>query len=253
MTDEAPGGPTSSGPPPSPVTSAAPAQEPRHGGGRRHLALVAARLLAVLAVVGVVSLIAERVFDISVDDINDAIDAAGVLAPIIYSIVLFLGLSVPFNPVSDLATVNVAALVFPPTVSIPATFAAHTMALAVNYTVGRHYGATLLRRVASQRGAATVESLGHHFSYRALFLLRLALPLTAVGIDFVSYYSGMRRLPFVRFYVVSMVPWTILSIVFFTSTSLLKERSLVLFFLPAAVLIVAPSLILLLRRRFPRP
>lgn len=253
MTDEASSRPATSGFAVSqqPAADVAAPQAPEPG-RRRHIVLVAVRLLLVLAAVAVVSVIAERAFDISVDDINDAIDAAGVLAPIIYVVVLFFGLSVPFNPVSDLATVNVAALVFPPTVSIAATFAAHTMALVVNYTVGRHYGATLLRRVASQRGAATIESLGQNFSYRALFLFRLALPLTAIGIDFVSYFSGMRRLPFWRFYVVSIVPWTALSVVFFTSTSLLKEQSIVLFFLPAAVLILVPSLILLLRRRFRR-
>ncbi|MGE0134301.1 MAG: VTT domain-containing protein [Dehalococcoidia bacterium] len=218
-------------------------------GARRDIARAAVRLLVVLAVVGLLSLAAERIFDISVDDIEEAIDAAGVLAPIIYAFVLFLGLSVPFNPVSDLATVNVAALVFPPTVSIPATFAAHTMALALNYAVGRWYGDTLLRRVASQRGAAAIEALGSDFSYRALFLLRFALPLTAIGIDFVSYFCGMRRLPFLRFYAVSMVPWTVLSIVFFTSTSMFKDRSLVLFFVPTAVLIIGPTLILFLRRR----
>lgn len=221
-------------------------------GGRRQFLLVAVRLLGVLAAVAVLSLVAERAFDVSVDDINEAIDAAGALAPIIYAFVLFLGLSVPFNPVSDLATVNVAALVFHPTVSIPATFAAHTMALTVNYVVGRRYGPTLLRRVASRRGAATIESLGQNFSYRALFWLRFALPLTAIGIDFVSYFSGMRRQPFLRFYAVSVVPWTMLSIVFFTTTSLLRGRSLVLFFVPAAVLILAPSLILLVRRRLRR-
>jgi len=218
-------------------------------GGRGDMVRAAVRLVGALAVIGVLSLVAERVFDISVRDIEDAIDGVGVLAPVIYAFVLFLGLSVPLNPVSDLATVNVAALVFPPTVSIPATFVAHSMALMVNYAVGRRYGAQLLQRIASQRGARAIEALGQDFSYRALFLMRFALPLTAIGIDFISYFSGMKRLHFGRFYVLSMLPWTVLSVVFFTSTSIFKDESLVLFFVPTAVLIIVPSLILFLRRR----
>lgn len=213
---------------------------------------LAVRLGLVLLVIAVVTVVAGRVLDVSVDDVEHTVRAAGVLAPVIYAVVLFLGLSVPFNPMSDLATVNVAALLFQPEVSIPATFAAHSTALAVNYGVGRRFGPTLLRRVASHRGAARIESLGHNFSYRTLFLLRMALPLTAIGIDFVSYFSGMRRLSFWRFYVVSIVPWTLLSIVYFTSTSILKERSFVLVFVPAAVLIVAPTLFLVVRRRLTR-
>ena len=147
------------------------------------------------------------------------------------------------------ATVNVAALVLQPEVSVLATFVAQSLALAVNYAVGRRFGLPLLGRLPPGRGRAAFERLGRSFSYRTIFALRFALPLTAVGIDFVSYAAGWRRLRFVPFWIVSIVPWTILSVIYFYSTAYLRERSFVLFFVPAIVLLVGPSVVLFVRRR----
>ena len=85
-----------------------------------------------------------------------------------------------------------------------------------------------------------------------MFALRFVLPLTAIGIDFVSYFSGMRRLGFARFYVASIVPWSAFSVVYFYSTAYLRDRSLLLFLVPALVLILGPSLIALLGRHLRR-
>jgi uncharacterized membrane protein YdjX (TVP38/TMEM64 family) len=208
-------------------------------------------LLFVVAVAAI-AFVLQRVLGITVDDIEETVRGAGLFAPAVYALVLFLGLSVPFNPVSDLATVNVAALVFDPEVSVAATFAAHTVALSVNYLVGRAYGPALLARLAPQGGPQAFERFSGRFSLRTAFALRFVLPLTAIGIDFVSYIAGMRRLGFARFYVASIVPWSIFSVVFFYSTAYLRERSLLLFFVPALVLILGPSLLALLRRRLRR-
>lgn len=218
-----------------------------NGMGVRALAI---RLLALLAVIAAASLVAQQLLDVSANDIEEAVDRAGILAPIAYATILFLGLSVPLNPVSDLATVNVAALVFRPEVSVLATFVAHSMALAANYLVARRYGPVLLDRFAPRSGAAAFERIGRGFSYRTVFALRFALPLTAVGIDFVSYIAGARRLRFARFYIVSIIPWTMLSVVYFYSTAYLLDRSLLFFFVPSVILILGPSgVVLLLRRR----
>lgn len=210
----------------------------------------ALRLGVLVAVILAVSLIAQRYIDFNRDDIEEAVDAAGVLAPALYAIVLFLGLSVPFNPVSDLATVSVAALVFEPHVSVAATFAAHSSALVVNYTVARRFGSRVVRLLAGQRASEVVARVGNRLDARRVFAIRFLLPLTAIGIDVVSYLSGLRRLNFARFYVASIIPWTIISVIFFYSTSFLREQSLVLFFLPAALLVLVPLLILIGRNRY---
>lgn len=180
----------------------------------------------------------------SVDDIERAVDRAGVFGPIAYAVVLFLGLSVPFNPVSDIATVNVAALFFDPVVSVIATFFAHSAALTVNFFVAKRYGHVGLRLLTGRGEIAIVDRLSARMSYRTVFVTRFMLPLTGIGIDIVSYLAGMRGLRFIPFYVASILPWSLISVVYFFSTAYLKDRSLFLFFLPAALLLLGPPILL---------
>ena len=180
----------------------------------------------------------------SVDDIENAVDRAGVFGPIAYAFVLFLGLSVPFNPVSDIATVNVAALFFDPAISVAGTFVAHTTALSVNFFVAKRYGHVGLRLLTGRGEIAIVDRLSARMSYRTVFVTRFMLPLTGIGIDIVSYLAGMRGLRFVPFYVASILPWTLISVAYFYSTAYLKDRSLFLFFLPAVLLLLVPPILL---------
>lgn len=197
----------------------------------------------------VIVVILQSTIRVSLQDIEDAVAAAGIFGPIAYAVVLFLGLSVPFNPVSDIATVNVAALVFAPEVSIAATFAAHSVSLTVNFILAKRYGHVGIRLITGRGEIGIVNRLSDRMSYRTVFVTRFMLPLTAIGIDIVSYLAGMRGLRFVPFYVVSIIPWTVISIVYFYSTTYLKDRSLVLFFLPAALLVLGPPVLLFLWRR----
>jgi uncharacterized membrane protein YdjX (TVP38/TMEM64 family) len=198
---------------------------------------------------GILSVILQQTIDFSFADFEETVDSAGIFGPLIYVFVLFLGLSVPFNPISDLATANVAALVFAPEVSIGATVLAQSAALVVNYWVARHLGDRTLRLLSGERAAAFVERFGDHMTYRSVFTLRFALPLTGIGIDVVTYLAALGRLGFFRFYIVSIIPWALIDIIYFYSTSYLREQSFFLFFLPAAVLLVAPSAFLLWRHR----
>lgn len=202
-----------------------------------------------MAVVVLIATLAWRSLDLSPEDIEDAVRRAGVFGPVIYSGLLLAGLSVPFNPMSDLLVVSVAALVFEPEVAVAATFAAHTVSLSLNYLVARRYGEGVLRILDSPRAARLVERLGSHLSYRAIFGIRFALPLTGIGIDVVSYLAGRQRLSFPPFFLVSIVPWTLISVVYFYSAAALRERSALLVLAPAAVLLLVPSLVLWVRRR----
>ncbi len=197
----------------------------------------------------IIVVILQSTVRISLEDIEDAVAAAGVFGPIAYAVVLFLGLSVPFNPVSDVATVNVAALVFEPEVSVAATFVAHTVALTVNFILAKRYGHVGIRLITGRGEVGVVNRLSDRMSYRTVFVTRFMLPLTAIGIDIVSYLAGMRGLRFVPFYIASIIPWTVISVVYFYSTAYLKDRSLILFFVPAALLILGPPALLVLWRR----
>lgn len=207
------------------------------------------RLLVGGGLLLIIIVILQSTVRVSVQDIEDAVAEAGVFGPIAYAILLSLGLSVPFNPVSDAATVSVAALVFSPKVSIAATFVAHSVSLIVNFMVAKRYGHVGIRLITGRGEIAIVNRLSDRMSYRTVFLTRFMLPLTAIGIDVVSYLAGMRGLRLVPFYIASIIPWTIISVVYFYSTSYLKERSLVLFIVPAVALFFGPPALLFLWRR----
>lgn len=208
----------------------------------RRLALFVIALVALFVIL-------QQTVDFSFDEIRETVDSAGIFGPLVYAFVLFLGLSIPFNPVSDLATVNVAALVFEPEVSVGATFLAHSAALGVNFLVARHFGDRILRLLSGDQATAFIERFGDRMTYSSVFTLRFALPLTAIGIDVVTYLAAIGRLGFVRFYIASIIPWTLVSLIYFYSTSFLRDQSLALFFLPAIVLMVVPTAFLLWRRR----
>ena len=208
----------------------------------------------IILVLGAAYLVVNYYVDVDQDQIEATVDGFGIWGPVAYTVVLFLGLTVPFNPISDLATVTVAAIVFHPVIAILATFVAQSLSLGVNYALARRVGPWALDRAtrggANQRVARMIGRLEDRITLRSVFLLRFVLPLTAIGIDFVSYLSGMKPLPFLRFYIVSVIPWTIMGIIFFGSAAVLREISPGLVIVPAIVLIAGTSLATLIYRRF---
>lgn len=105
-------------------------------------------------------------------------------------------------------------------------------------------GRYVVRLLAGSDALSRLGWLDGRVNLRTVFVMRFMLPLTAIGIDFVSYAAGLKELRFWRYYLASIVPWTVLSVVYFTSTRLLRDRSLVWFFVPAAVLILVPGAVL---------
>lgn len=206
--------------------------------------------LGLLGLVLAAILLALHLFlDVSREDLEDAIARSGFWGPAVYAVILALGLTIPFNPVSDLLTVTVAALLLDPSEAIIATLAAHVFAVSVNYAIARQFGSGVLDRVVEQPRFGFLARLRESIDLKSVFVLRFALPLTAIGVDFVSYLAGMKRLNFVGYLVASLVPWTILSVVYFTSAAELRETSPVLVFVPAAILIAGTSAIVYLLRR----
>jgi len=204
-------------------------------------------LLAVL--IGVALWVLNSVVEVDQADLERAIDRTGIWGPIAYAVILTLGLTVPMNPVSDLLTVTVAAVLLDPKVAILATGVAHTIAITVNYYIGYLYGARMIDRLLARRDVPLLRRVRDHITVRAIFLLRFALPLTAIGIDWISYLAGIQRLRFVPYFIASMVPWTVMSVIYFTSAALLRETSPFLVLLPAvAIIVVASSLVFVLRR-----
>lgn len=185
-----------------------------------------------------ISLLLRKIFGLSLKNLEELVVSFGPLAPAIYSLLLFLGLSIPMNPISDYLLVNLAAYLFPAQVAIVATFFAHSLALSVNYLVARNLAGKILERFTSSKETSQILKLGKKISLAQIFWMRWVLPLTAVGIDIISYAAGVARLPFLKFYFVSIIPWTTINIIFFSATGYLKEREAILFFLPGTTLVV---------------
>lgn len=181
--------------------------------------------------------------------LGDVVERFGILAPVIYSILLFLGLSVPLNPFSELILINIAAFSFPLPVAIAATFVGHSFAISINYFIGKKYGWKIIRKF-SKTSVDRIERLVGKVDYKTVFFLRFILPINAIfGIDILSYLSGLTKLSFKRYYVVSIIPWTILNIIFFVSTKYFISSTQYLFFIPAVIIIVFPGVIYYLYQR----
>lgn len=183
----------------------------------------------------------QKIFDINIAGLKVTIRSFGIYAPVAYSFLLFLGLSVPFNPLPDYLVVNLAAFLFPAHVAIIATFFAHSFAVTANYFLARKFGWFILDRMTSKAEDTYLHKLSREITPPKIFFMRWLLPLTTVGIDIVSYCAGISKLPFLRFYLASIIPWTTLSIVFFVTTSFVIERFLFLFFIPGLILAAVPA------------
>lgn len=197
----------------------------------------------------VINITLEKLFNINLKTLENWVLYFGIWAPAVYSFFLFLGLSVPFNPISDFLVVNLAAFLFPPYLAIPATLVAHLLALTTNYWIARKFGKRFVKLISTEKEREEIEKLTKEIHLPWIFGLRFFLPLTAVGIDIVSYAAGIAKLPFAKFMLVSLIPWTFYSVVYFLSTSYLKNISPILFFLPAAVLLALPVIFVTFRKK----
>ncbi len=188
------------------------------------------------------------IFHITLSDVKNTVASFGFFGPAVYSIVLLLGLTIPFNPVSDFLVVNVAALLFSPIISILFTFISHSFALTINYHVGKKYAGPFIKRLG--RDNKSVEKLLKRLNVTNLFFLRFFLPTSnVVGVEVLSYIAGHDGIPFWKFFAVSIIPWTALNILYFSSTYYFREKAMYFYFLPAILLIALPMLLFLILKK----
>lgn len=207
------------------------------------------KFLLVFSLVSIVSFFLGKIFQINLSELQEFVSSFGIFAPLAYAILLACGLSIPFNPMPDYLMVNLAAIILPLPSAIMATFFAHAFSLTVNYFIGRRFGWKFILRFTNEKERKNLEDLSKKITPLKVFYLRWLLPLTAIGIDAVSYAAGISKMPFRKFFIASIVPWTILNILFFVFTKYAISKSTVLFFIPGVVLILTPVLIHFLFRK----
>lgn len=207
------------------------------------------RVGIIFFVISILMIILGKWLGITPQDIRDVVNSFGIFAPLAYSVILFLGLSVPFNPVSDFLVVNIAALLFPPHISILFTFIAHVMALSVNYYIAHKFGIKIIGKVAEKEKADTIIQFSQKLTPKSLFFLRFILPTSnLIGNDILSYLSGIQKMPFFKFFAVSIIPFTILNVLYFSFVSILMKHSKLLFFLPFFFILAAIVLYFILKK-----
>ncbi|OGD85901.1 hypothetical protein A2Z23_03000 [Candidatus Curtissbacteria bacterium RBG_16_39_7] len=123
------------------------------------------------------------------------------------------------------------------------------MALSTNYWISRAIGWKVTDKILGEKESKEARNLAKSISLAKIFGLRWILPLTAVGVDVVSYAAGLARLPFGKFYLASIIPWSVINVIFFLSTNYVKEHATLLFFLPAFILLITPWSIIYLTRQ----
>jgi len=189
------------------------------------------------------TIIITQFFNIGIQELRYFVQGFGILAPIVYTFLIFLGLSVPLNPISDFLLINLGVLMFPPYVAIIATFIAHSLSIVVNYYIGKRFGKKVLQKVITPQSAAYLDKYLQKLTIKKLFIIRFIVPIATVfGADVVSYVSGMKNLPFLKYFLVSIIPWTVLSIIYYTTSSYLLNISVFLYFIPVAFIVGIPLL-----------
>jgi len=195
------------------------------------------------------TLIFSHFLNIGIEEVQIFVSSFGILAPLIYSLILFLGLVVPFNPISDFIVINMGVILFSPLVAIFFTFIAHSLAISLNYFIGLRYGKRFINIIVKKENAPYLDKYFKKLTIRNLFIIRFFIPISSFfGFDVISYISGIQKLPFDKYFVVSIVPWTFMSILYFSTTSYFLKKSIFLYFLPVIFLVGVPFIIYFIYR-----
>lgn len=194
-----------------------------------------------------IALVLSRFLNIGLEDLQSFLASFGLFAPFIYSFILFLGLAVPFNPISDFLVINMGVILFPPLIAILFTFIAHACAISVNYYIGLRFGKRILKKIVKEENTTYLDKYFKKLTLKSLFFIRFIIPISSFfGADIISYIAGMEKLPFGKYFIVSIVPWTLMSIIYFITSSYFLRKSIFLYFLPVIILVAIPFIIYLI-------
>lgn len=207
------------------------------------------KLILWMFIITFLGFLLENIIGVDFNAVQNWVKSFGIFAPLAYSFLLYLGLTIPFNPLPDSALLVFAAFTFPPYFSIPATFLAQVLAICTNYYLGRKFGWKIIEKITSEEDLNSIKQLTKKISLRLIILIRFVPSATAIGFDVLSYAAALTQIPFKKLFWASIIPWTILNILFFISTYALKEISSYLFFIPALAIIGIPVLVIYLAKK----
>lgn len=195
------------------------------------------------------NLLIERTFNLDLNLLKQQILSFGILSPLIYSFLIYLALTIPFIPLSEYLLLILASLTFPPHIAIIATLTANGFALSTNYYFAKYFGWPILQKVSQKNELEQLQKLTQKITIKTIFTLRWIPSLTALGIDIVSYAAALANIPFLKFFIASIIPWASLVTLFFYSTYVLKDINIALYLIPIITLATLPLFIIYFIRK----
>jgi uncharacterized membrane protein YdjX (TVP38/TMEM64 family) len=144
---------------------------------------------------------------IEVKDIKQIIEKAGVLAPLLYIVILLSTYVVA--PFSGTPVFFAGYLAFGKTVQIYSYFT-QILAAAVNFWIARGFGRGLVLRLVGDKNMGRVDRFADNYGIGSLIFLRV---FQGHFHDFISYAYGLTNIKFTAYFIVSAlapIPWAIL-------------------------------------------
>ena len=139
-------------------------------------------------------------YRVDAEPLQDWVEDRGVLAPIVFIVVL--ALSVLFAPVPNAPIYIVAGILWGPVLGTVYCMVGLTMGSAVAFWIARWAGQRHLRRLIGHRLADRLDQLVETMGGRVVFWSRM---IPAVNFDWISFVAGMTAVSFRVFIVYSFL------------------------------------------------
>jgi uncharacterized membrane protein YdjX (TVP38/TMEM64 family) len=139
-------------------------------------------------------------FQIDAEPFQGWVEERGVLAPIVF--ILVMALSVLFAPVPNAPIYIAAGIVWGPVLGTAYCMAGLTLGSAIAFWIARRVGRKHLPRLIGHRAANRLDGLVETMGGRVVFWSRM---IPAVNFDWVSFVAGMTAVPFRVFIIYSFL------------------------------------------------
>jgi len=139
-------------------------------------------------------------YQIDAEPFQKWVEERGVLAPIVF--ILVMALSVLFAPIPNAPIFIVAGIVWGPVLGTAYCMAGLTIGSATAFWVARRVGRKHLPRLIGHRLSGRLDTLVENMGGRVVFWSRM---IPAVNFDWVSFVAGMTAVPFRVFIIYSFL------------------------------------------------
>lgn len=208
------------------------------------------KIFLTLLLILILSLIVQYfALNTKIEHVRFLISSSGTLAPFLYILLFSLGFILPLASILNSVLFLVAGLLFSPLDAIFYTLIADLVGISVNFFLARRYGISLLNKFLKDEQVKQIQKFTGKITWEFIAILRLLPGIGNLGIDIVSYASGLSRIRWIIFVISTLIPWAVIDFVHFFSLNYFVLSSNGIFLLPLYLFVTIPTLFLMLRRR----